>query len=154
MALNSCRVPQSHFRPVGDLHRALPFPGPLVNTRGYNLAPQNRRQAGGPGSGPPLAPSRKLQCEFCGASFTSSSGLYRHKAKVHLNKLRFSCDICGKGFNVRELYEDHVNMHYNIKAHKCPYCPSVFTYKTNMYHHIREKHRKNSGGDTGNSSVG
>ena len=83
-------------------------------------------------------PNKILLCEFCKASFTSASGLSRHKDSVHLKKMRHTCHVCGKGFTVREPFEDHMNMHNNIKAHKCPHCPSLFTYKTSLYHHIRK----------------
>lgn len=83
-------------------------------------------------------PTKILVCEFCDASFTSNSGLIRHKNSVHLKKMRHKCHVCGKGFSVREPFEDHINMHNNIKAHKCPLCPSVFTYKTSLYHHFRK----------------
>ncbi|XP_076460611.1 uncharacterized protein LOC143293555 isoform X7 [Babylonia areolata] len=126
----------SQPQPRPHLHH--PFPN---NPPGYSAVAAAASFSFQTGQGQGQQP-KSLQCELCDATFSSASGLYRHKDRVHLNKCRFSCSMCGKGFNVRELFEDHVNMHYNIKAHKCPYCPSLFTYKTNMYHHIRGKHKR------------
>ncbi|XP_076465076.1 uncharacterized protein LOC143296877 isoform X12 [Babylonia areolata] len=48
------------------------------------------------------------------------------------------CPICGKGFDRREYFEDHINMHNNIRAHQCPHCHHSFLYKNNLRQHIRD----------------
>lgn len=82
-------------------------------------------------------------CDYCDARFATYSGLWKHKHIIHLKKTRTHvCTVCGKGFLDRTHYVDHTNMHKDIQAHKCPYCPSQFTYKGNLYTHIRSVHRK------------
>ena len=78
-----------------------------------------------------------LLCEFCDASFTTLQGLKGHRDRVHLNKAAHVCSICEKGFMSKEHFEDHMNMHNNIKAHQCPNCSSRFTFKTCLRRHIR-----------------
>ena len=67
------------------------------------------------------------------------SGLVAH-TDYALSAQRHSrvCPICGKGFDRREYYEDHMNMHNNVKAHKCSNCSSTFTYKRNLWQHVRD----------------
>ena len=83
-------------------------------------------------------PSTILLCEFCDKSFASGSGLFRHKNRVHsLKRLPHVCTICGKGFNEKENYEGHMNMHNNIRAYKCPNCSGGWFYKNSLREHIR-----------------
>lgn len=79
-----------------------------------------------------------LSCEFCSASFATQQGLKRHRDKVHLNKPAYVCSICERGFMSKEHFDDHVNMHNNVKAHQCPNCSSWFTFKTCLRRHIRQ----------------
>lgn len=67
------------------------------------------------------------------------SGLVVHSEHA-LSAPRHSrvCPICGKSFDRREYYEDHMNMHNNVKAHKCSNCSSRFTYKRNLWQHVRD----------------
>ncbi|XP_076460641.1 uncharacterized protein LOC143293559 isoform X2 [Babylonia areolata] len=48
-----------------------------------------------------------------------------------------TCPICGKWFDRWEYFQDHVNMHNKVKAHKCDNCASAFTYKRNLWQHVR-----------------
>lgn len=48
------------------------------------------------------------------------------------------CPICGKRFDRREYFEDHMNMHNKVKAHTCSNCSSTFTYKRNLWQHVRD----------------
>ena len=79
-----------------------------------------------------------LLCEFCNASFTTMQGLKGHRDRVHLNKAAQVCSICEKGFTSKEHFEDHMNMHNNVKAHQCPNCSSWFTFKACLRRHIRQ----------------
>ena len=86
------------------------------------------------------SPSSTLCCKVCGAVFTSRTGLIGHTNRVHLKKHPHTCPVCGKGFTVRELFHDHLNMHNNIKAHTCPFCSNSYTYKSSLRQHLREGH--------------
>lgn len=54
---------------------------------------------------------RILLCEFCDAVFASSSGLRRHTNSVHLNKYPYACEVCGKGFLLKQRYMNHRKWH-------------------------------------------
>lgn len=86
------------------------------------------------------SPSSTLCCKLCGAVFTSRTGLIGHTNRVHLKKHPHTCPVCGKGFTVRELFHDHLNMHNNIKAHTCQFCCNSYTYKSSLRQHLREGH--------------
>ena len=81
--------------------------------------------------------SKILLCEFCDATFASAGGLREHTDRIHLKKYPFLCDLCEKGFSRKEGYNDHMNKHMNIKAHKCPTCSSCFSFETNLRRHLR-----------------
>ncbi|KAL8567902.1 hypothetical protein ACOMHN_059024 [Nucella lapillus] len=105
----------SHARPPG------PTPGCVIPT--YHMSDALK------------APSRRLYvCKECSMTFTSASGFRNHKKRVHQQKWKFSCHICEKKFMFKEHYEGHLNMHFNIKAFKCPNCPKQFAYKTGSSH--------------------
>ncbi|KAL8567903.1 hypothetical protein ACOMHN_059025 [Nucella lapillus] len=78
-----------------------------------------------------------LICEFCDATFSSSSGLRMHTNDVHFHRAPFICSLCGKGFQMKQLYNDHMNKHNNVKCHSCPRCLTSFTYKTSLQRHMR-----------------
>ncbi|KAL8604940.1 hypothetical protein ACOMHN_028568 [Nucella lapillus] len=79
-----------------------------------------------------------LLCGLCDKSFTSASGLSRHKRCVHsARSLPYVCSVCGRGFHDKETHEGHLNRHNNVKAYQCSRCRRQFTYKTSLYHHVR-----------------
>ena len=84
-----------------------------------------------------------IRCRVCGASFNSAGGLKKHVNSIHLKKFPLYCRICGRGISEQERYKDHMNMHFNIKAHKCPYCSKCFTFKSDVGRHIRTSCAKN-----------
>lgn len=99
----------------------------LKKTRGGDAA-------AGPAS---EAQSRVFVCEMCPSAFGKASALKSHINSVHLKMYRFFCDVCSKGFAVKEHCIDHTNMHNNIKAHQCPNCSRSFTFKTHLRRHLR-----------------
>ncbi|XP_076465035.1 uncharacterized protein LOC143296877 isoform X8 [Babylonia areolata] len=82
-------------------------------------------------------PRRLFVCNVCNMTFTSASGYRNHEKRVHQHKWKFSCHICEKKFMFKEHYEGHLNMHFNIRAFKCPNCPKQFAYKTGVSLHLR-----------------
>lgn len=85
----------------------------------------------------PEAQSRMFVCEMCSATFGKASARKSHVNSVHLKMYRFFCDVCSKGFAVKEHCIDHMNMHNNIKAHQCSNCSRSFTFKTHLRRHLR-----------------
>lgn len=78
-----------------------------------------------------------LVCVVCKKSFALPHHLQRHVKNVHLKNFLFSCAHCGRGFNDRGRFTDHVNMHSGIQSHQCPHCAKRFTFKSNLGHHLR-----------------
>lgn len=64
-----------------------------------------------PASAAQITSPRILLCEFCDATFASSSGLRRHTNSVHLNKYPYACEVCGKGFLLKQRYMNHKKWH-------------------------------------------
>ena len=52
----------------------------------------------------------------------------------------FICDVCQKGFNNRQSFRDHQNIHTGDKPHKCTYCPAAFASIGTARGHIRAVH--------------
>lgn len=80
---------------------------------------------------------RPFKCEHCSSTFTTKAGLNGHVKVVHLDMHPFRCPTCRRGFTVKELFQDHLNMHSNIKSHVCPHCYHAFTYKSSLRQHLR-----------------
>ena len=100
------------------------------------ITPQNEMIGIIPSS--PTIPSKiVLRCGFCDAEFITSEGLKKHTNSIHFKMYPFCCEICGKGMFASERYTDHMNMHKNIKAHKCPNCSKRFVFKSDVTRHLR-----------------
>ena len=48
----------------------------------------------------------RYQCEFCAKTFAKTQDRDNHLS-LHTGVWRMKCDVCGKGFNVKRLYEEH-----------------------------------------------
>ena len=59
------------------------------------------------------------------------------RARLTFNPKSRVCPLCGKWFDRREYFQDHLNMHNNVKAHRCSHCSRTFTYKRNLWQHER-----------------
>lgn len=68
----------------------------------------------------------------------------------HKNNKQHKCDYCGKEFNRRDSFNEHVLIHIGNTTlsvssmilhagprHKCPHCPKEFVQKSNLKRHIR-----------------
>ncbi|KAL8567901.1 hypothetical protein ACOMHN_059023 [Nucella lapillus] len=108
-----------------------PVPGSSLH--GLNLS-----MAARVGASQDSSPRKLLICDYCDAVLTTSHGLEKHINHFHLKKFRYKCEQCGKGFTVKDHYEDHLNMHRNIRVHKCPYCAICFAFKSGLRRHMRK----------------
>ncbi|XP_076460637.1 uncharacterized protein LOC143293558 isoform X4 [Babylonia areolata] len=80
-------------------------------------------------------------CVYCPATFLTNSGLWKHKNSIHFKKKETHvCEFCGKGFLDKTHYEDHMNMHLNIRKHQCLHCPQRFTHRSSLKLHMKSKH--------------
>ncbi|XP_076465018.1 uncharacterized protein LOC143296877 isoform X6 [Babylonia areolata] len=110
---------------------------PATTASAKTSVPSSNSRASGGGSG---KDPKILLCEYCDASFTSSSGLYYHKASMHLQK-KFVCTVCGKVLRRKENLNHHLRTHNNPTSTECPYCHVYFGAK-HISNHIVENHRE------------
>lgn len=78
-------------------------------------------------------------CEICGY-LTRRYSMPRHMRTHGIGKHSFICDVCQKGFNNRQSFRDHQNIHTGDKPHKCTYCPAAFASIGTARGHIRAVH--------------
>lgn len=82
-------------------------------------------------------PRTKWKCKVCGLDYKTQWGLTVHMGKQHCNNPRFRCELCGRGFTMKDHYEGHMNVHNRVKAFQCPNCPKAFAHKTSLRAHIK-----------------
>ena len=81
-----------------------------------------------------------FKCKFCNINCSAIDELKSHVDVVHLQgKYPFFCIFCYKSMHNRRRYNDHMNMHNNVKAHTCPYCAKRFTFKSDVTRHLRNQ---------------
>ena len=85
-----------------------------------------------------VPPKTALHCQYCNAILTTRQGLNKHVNHFHLNKFLYRCDVCDKGFTVKDHFEDHQNMHNNVRVHRCPHCSCGFAFKSGLRRHLRK----------------
>eukprot|EP00088_Acartia_fossae_P005328 TRINITY_DN12344_c0_g1_i12.p1 TRINITY_DN12344_c0_g1~~TRINITY_DN12344_c0_g1_i12.p1 ORF type:complete len:586 (-),score=125.28 TRINITY_DN12344_c0_g1_i12:252-2009(-) len=75
-----------------------------------------------------LAGGEKISanCETCGKSFSSKSGLYLHQMR-HEGKTPFTCDKCGKSFVASSLLKAHMETHADKTLTACKICDKLVT---------------------------
>ena len=79
--------------------------------------------------------SNPYLCSICGLGFVTKSSLYNHRM-CHKNQKQHKCEHCGKEFNRRDSFNEHVLIHIGPR-HKCPHCPKEFVQKSNLKRHVR-----------------
>ena len=82
----------------------------------------------------------KFECKFCEKSFNVERYLDRHMKRVHTSneERKYKCDQCGKGFNCKETFVGHMNMHLGLKPFKCEYCGAAYQNKSNLLAHLKK----------------
>lgn len=80
-------------------------------------------------------------CNICGY-ITAEKYMNRHMLREHEEgRIKpFVCDICNKGFEDKQNYLDHKNIHAGIKPHQCKECPIGFASKANLLMHVKTVH--------------
>jgi len=87
----------------------------------------------------------KLKCREtnCSASFASSSGFRGHMWVKHDIGKGPKCDQCGRKEPNINYLRNHLRAAHGAPKLQCkkPGCTEVFTYDTEMYIHMKKKHR-------------
>jgi len=53
----------------------------------------------------------------------------------------FSCPICPKITQRRDVMQTHIFSHTGERPFECPYCPQKFSQNGHMHRHIRKNHQ-------------
>ena len=94
------------------------------------------------------AGERQFMCEVCGSSFYDQSYLNVHM-KRHMKTTNFKCKVCEKGFyDSSALARHHAGVHSRAPLHVCEVCGKGFPVRNYLYVHMR-MHNKNSEGTWG-----
>ncbi|XP_034952095.1 zinc finger protein 845-like [Chelonus insularis] len=80
-----------------------------------------------------------VQCNDCKLMFKSRMNLLRHHRRVHENKDRLNCQICGITFRKKILFEDHKRSH-NKEIFNCDKCDKSYE-SLRKYRRHKEVHR-------------
>ncbi|XP_061120220.1 zinc finger protein 497-like [Syngnathus typhle] len=85
-----------------------------------------------------LSPGREkpFACELCGRGFTLRQNLQRH-TRSHMGVKSFGCGLCGKGFTRAVALRTHQLIHTGQKPLKCHECPKSFRHAANLKNHLR-----------------
>ena len=88
----------------------------------------------------------KVPCVQCGR-LVAVALMKRHIESKHTpeDQKKFKCEVCGKGFSVKENFLDHKNIHTGEKPYKCKFCSACFASKGTHAGHQRSHlgHRRN-----------
>ncbi|NXG29662.1 ZN652 protein, partial [Dromaius novaehollandiae] len=101
-------------------------------------------------------------CETCGKSFKRSMSLKVHSLQhsgekpfkcevgnifgggqlglavpIHIGHKQFMCQWCGKDFNMKQYFDEHMKTHTGEKPYICEICGKSFTSRPNMKRHRR-----------------
>ena len=83
---------------------------------------------------------KDIICVLCGKTFADESYLIRHNANVHEDEdnKKFKCQECGKGFNLKHVWQGHMNMHLGLKPFKCQFCGQGYQNNSNLRAHLKK----------------
>ncbi|XP_049542818.1 zinc finger protein 287-like [Anopheles darlingi] len=69
---------------------------------------------------------RRYECEHCGERFLHWTGRRYHIARVHTNEKRYTCEHCGKRFRQSSHYTIHARGHTGHLPYVCNQCKRGF----------------------------
>ena len=78
----------------------------------------------------------KFRCR----TFMCTGGLNRHVRNVHQKLVKFRCQICGKGYDDRRNYHDHMATHAGVKRNVCTICQAQFTFRRSLKARVMHLH--------------
>jgi uncharacterized Zn-finger protein len=74
----------------------------------------------------------------CSREYRSKYTLEKHIKRFHLGLDKPKCEICGREFSSTESFQQHKNIHLNIKPFQCGQCDRGFRNKCMLVRHIRD----------------
>ncbi|CAB3261201.1 unnamed protein product [Arctia plantaginis] len=83
---------------------------------------------------------KMYQCEYCTASYYTSSNLTMHTRRNHMKQRPFECSICRRTFFDRTKLNRHIDTHNDIKRFECEVCHACFTRRCYWKKHLLRQH--------------
>ena len=79
-------------------------------------------------------------CEHCGKVCKNQQKYRLHVLALHTadEDKPFRCAVCGKGFVAGQMLRTHMNIHMNLKPHKCQVCSAAFNDLSNRNQHMKK----------------
>ncbi|CAK1587612.1 unnamed protein product [Parnassius mnemosyne] len=83
---------------------------------------------------------KMYQCEYCTASYYTSSNLTCHIRRYHEKERRYHCELCDRSFYDRTKLNRHLDSHNEIKRFECDVCHACFTRRCYWKKHLQRQH--------------
>ncbi|ELT89996.1 hypothetical protein CAPTEDRAFT_37481, partial [Capitella teleta] len=85
------------------------------------------------------------QCEDCGQLFQTRCAMEYHQSQRHDPKRprNFVCELCGKGFRLSSILQQHIRLHCKEKRFNCAECDFTTHYDGCLRLHMKHKHDPN-----------
>ena len=84
--------------------------------------------------------SSKYKCRFCEFEHKKSSAVVRH-ARIHRNKKRFVCELCGTAFSAHYTLKEHrIYVHSEDRKFPCDKCDKTFKARNALIRHEKQVH--------------
>ncbi|KRY78249.1 Zinc finger and BTB domain-containing protein 24 [Trichinella pseudospiralis] len=80
------------------------------------------------------------ECEYCGKHFAKGNG-YQDHLNIHRNIRPYICQICGKSFNNTGAKSNHMRIHDSGRHFHCPLCERSFPWKVSLKVHLKSHQR-------------
>lgn len=93
-------------------------------------------------STPKVTRSSMKTCQDCGLDMPGGSW-HRHLQRFHIDRIRFVCDNCDKGFRFKRDLAEHMKCHMNVESREkfpCFHCDSKFLSLCSLKNHFHTFH--------------
>ncbi|XP_019532048.2 zinc finger protein 135 [Aedes albopictus] len=87
------------------------------------------------------------KCSRCKMVFLKRSAAEAHISNVHLDVKRYTCSVCGWGFQRSRDLDEHARVHTGERPFVCPVdgCGYASSWCTTVYRHVRRHHKDYQG---------
>ncbi|XP_078500160.1 uncharacterized protein LOC144755269 isoform X2 [Lissotriton helveticus] len=77
---------------------------------------------------------RPYSCTVCGKSFNNKQIYLRHQ-KIHTGERPYKCTVCGNSFRLKEFLNQHLSIHTGERPYGCAVCGKSFSRKGTLARH-------------------
>lgn len=81
-------------------------------------------------------------CSTCGTLFTNSTSLISHISHNHKHHkiLEYTCEDCGKGYETKQILQDHINNVHHVAEVACEFCGKIYQNMSKKVAHTSRAH--------------